>query len=151
MNTQTFDQNDHAEIENLLLGRRIISAEIGSFDVSQERNDSSYWPSYSFWGSAEGLLTLDDGTRIYVRGNTGCGGCISGYYSLEHLASVDNIITAVRFDDNPDSYYNSSDNAGWYRIFVFAGAEEINVATFVGTDGNGYYGTGYELYVQKTN
>jgi hypothetical protein len=38
---------------------------------------------------------------------------------------------------------------GTYRIFVFADAVEINVAEFVGSDGNGYYGTGFTLTVVR--
>lgn len=34
-----------------------------------------------------------------------------------------------------------------YKIFVFADNQQINLATFEGTDGNGYYGTGYCIEV----
>jgi hypothetical protein len=57
---------------------------------------------------------------------------------------VDNIITAARVECAPDA---SDDPEGTYRIFVVADAVEINVAEFVGSDGNGYYGTGFELFV----
>jgi hypothetical protein len=36
---------------------------------------------------------------------------------------------------------------GTYRIYVIADAQEINVAEFVGSDGNGFYGTGFSLIV----
>jgi len=34
-----------------------------------------------------------------------------------------------------------------YRIYVFADADEVNAVQIDGDDGNGYYGTGYELVV----
>jgi hypothetical protein len=38
---------------------------------------------------------------------------------------------------------------GYYRIFVFADNRRINVASFDGSDGNGYYGTGWWLAVSE--
>jgi hypothetical protein len=32
---------------------------------------------------------------------------------------------------------------------VVADAAEVNIASFEGSDGNGYYGTGYALYVHR--
>lgn len=130
------DETDHAEIETLLLGRRIVTAEKNTMEIPGYR-----WPSL-----AEGVLTLDDGTRIYARGNEGGCSCSAGDYELTHLAAVDNVITSVRFEDSPSGDDVGGD--GWYRIFVVADAVEVNVASFEGSDGNGYYGTGYSLYVQ---
>lgn len=143
MSLEYLNENDHAEIEALLLGRRIVSAEPGETPIPYTESDD-------VWGReshAEGVLTLDDGTRIYVKGNDGGCACSAGCYPLAHLAAVDNVITSVRFEDCPAGDYD--DGYGWYRIFVVADATEINVASFVGTDGNGYYGTGYALYVQR--
>jgi hypothetical protein len=136
------DETNHGEIEALLLGRRIVTAEQVAVPIPD-----SEWPR-----TADGVLTLDDGTRIYVRGNEGGCACSAGDYPLTHLAAVDNVITSVRFEDRPDSddYWDGPEGErGWYRIFVVADAVEVNVASFEGTDGNGYYGTGYELYVQR--
>lgn len=131
---------DHKEIEALLLGRRIVAAERGSAPISGRED--------SYDRTAEGVLTLDDGTRIYAKGNDGGCSCGAGDYPLEHLATIDNVITSVRFDDHPTGdAYDDYDGDGWHRIFVVADAVEVNVASFEGSDGNGYYGTGYSLYV----
>lgn len=37
---------------------------------------------------------------------------------------------------------------GHYRIFVFTENQRINLMQFDGTDGNGYYGTGFWLLVR---
>lgn len=135
------DETDHGEIEALLLGRRIVAAEIVDTPIPYEDND------YHYRTHAEGVLALDDGTRIYARGNDGGCSCGAGDYPLAHLAAVDNVITSVRFEDSPGG--DDEDGDGWYRIFVVADAVEVNVASFEGSDGNGYYGTGYELFVHR--
>ena len=52
-------------------------------------------------------LTLDDGTSFYFEGNEGC--CYgSGWYTLNELNKVDNIITNVEIttaDEGYDTYY----------------------------------------------
>lgn len=145
------DETDHDKIEALLLGRRIVSAEQQRVTIPYEDDD------YHWRTEADGVLTLDDGTRIYVRGHEGGCSCGAGDYELAHLAAVDNVITSVRFEDRPDGddYYSwdtpddQREDRGWYRIFVVADAVEVNIASFEGSDGNGYYGTGYELFVQR--
>lgn len=91
-------------------------------------------------------LELDDGRALRFEGNVGGCVCGAGDYDLTDLNEVDNIITNVEFVDNPDSDY--SHGAGIYQIFVFAENKKINLATFTGSDGNGYYGTGYSIYVR---
>jgi len=120
---------DEAEWEAVLLGHRIVSVE--------QYNDES------------ATLTLEDGTKFRVRGNEGCGGCSNGYYYVSHIATVDNVITAVRCDTEPvipdaDHWY---EEAYTYRVFVLTGNQEVNVLTVEGDDGNGYYGTGYYLEI----
>lgn len=97
----------------------------------------------------EDHLLLDDGTMLRLVANEGCGGCASGYYELAGLNGVDNVITSVRVEedtfDNDAGYYSDST----YRLFVFADNEKVNLATFTGTDGNGYYGTGFWILVRR--
>lgn len=93
---------------------------------------------------ADDRLVLSDGTVLQLVGNVGCCGCGSGDYDLTELNGVDNIITAVEFDDCP----GGDGSEGHYRIFVFADAQRVNLATFEGSDGNGYYGTGYHIRVR---
>lgn len=140
--TNHFTEDNGAEIADLLVGHRIVEAEMGSFD----------YPGRSWHDEAEGRMVLDDGTTLYLTGNDGGCSCGAGDYDLEKLATVDNIITAARVECAPSGDDYSSDSyetEGAYRIFVVADAVEINVAEFVGSDGNGYYGTGFELYVVR--
>lgn len=118
--------NQQAKIESLLMGRKVTK-------VDKDK------------------LLLDDGTILILRGNEGCG-CSAGNYALTELNGTDNIITAVEFEDNPDyddRFVDENDEGGYYRIFVYADDKKINMAEFDGSDGNGYYGTGYSIEVVK--
>lgn len=97
---------------------------------------------------AANMLLLDDGTRLTLVGNDGGCACSAGCYDLTELNDVDNVITAVEFQDSPDGEDCSGD--GTYKIFVFADNVRVNLATFEGSDGNGYYGTGYSVEVQTS-
>jgi hypothetical protein len=90
-------------------------------------------------------LRLDNGIELELPDTDGGCACSSGCYDLTTLNAVPNIITKVEFVDSPDDEYGDGD--GRYQIFVFTGAERINLATWEGTDGNGYYGTGYSINV----
>lgn len=94
-------------------------------------------------------LILDDGRQLTVVPNTGCGGCDSGWYDLDELTACDNLITGIEVSvtdgadgDGPDTAARTT-----FRLFVIADNRQINVATVSGTDGNGYYGTGFWLEV----
>lgn len=133
----TYSETNEDEIAGLLVGHRIVQAEMGSFDYPNQ------------WGEkAEGRLVLDDGTTLYLTGNDGGCACSAGCYPLEKVAAVDNIITSARVECSPDNDYGDEGD-GTYRIFVIADNTEINVAEFVGSDGNGYYGTGFSLTVVR--
>lgn len=131
---KVLSQDDEQAIRELLMGRRIVSAERGEWKVGR-------------WGeNAEGRLTLDDGSTVLVAANEGCGGCGNGWYHVEHLATIENAITDVRLavEGETDKYGEGEQS---YRIYVIAGGDEINAVQVDGDDGNGYYGTGYELFV----
>ena len=117
----TYDQDD--DFSQHLIGRRIISAD-----------------------QCDGTLTLDDGTVLEIIPNNGGCCCGSGDYVLDHLDTFDAAITSVettRTDDR--GKWGEFETA--YRIFVLADGLRTEVATITGYDGNGYYGTGYELIV----
>lgn len=124
------DRIDHDEddrIKELFIGRRVIAAE-----------------AY--------VLTLDDGTRVTVEPNEGCGGCTAGWYELERIATAENVITAVGVEEevvtgDPDG----ADDR--YRLFVYAAGVDAKaeIVTVKGCDGNGYYGTGFSLVVKREN
>lgn len=106
-----------------------------------------------------GNLTLSDGTVLKVWGNTGGCICGAGDYLLTELNDVDNVITNVEVEEQPNGDYLPCPECGEegcfdhyglggsYRIFVFAEDRRINLASFEGSDGNGYYGTGWWLTV----
>lgn len=80
---------------------------------------------------------------LQINPNIGCGGCESGNYYLQHIASVNNAITNVEFvEEFEDDYYYEH-----YKIFVIADGMTTELLDVYGTDGNGYYGTGYTIDV----
>lgn len=139
-------------LHELLVGKKITSVRIA--DESPEA-----------WSAGPtGWLTLSDGTVLKVWGNDGGCACSAGCYPLTMLNDCDNVITNVEVDAQPDDdypgvacrtcgehgcYQGGHDNEGYYRIFVFAEDKRINVASFEGSDGNGYYGTGWWLEVMS--
>jgi len=98
---------------------------------------------------AEDHLVLDDGTLLRLVGHDGGCSCGAGDYDLTVLNGTDNIITRVELHNDPKGDGDGYDKTGVYEIFVFTGEEKINLARFEGDDGNGYYGTGYHLLVQR--
>lgn len=139
MSNINYDETDDTKIAELFVGHKVVRAEKGHFTIP---GTEGYYSS-----RAEGLLVLDDGTELYLMGNDGGCACSAGCYPLEEVATVDNIITSAHVNADPDS--DDDSGTGVYQIFVFADAKPINVATFKGTDGNGYYGTGFSLTVVR--
>ena len=130
------DEDDRAEITDLLIGRKV------------EKVDGEH-------------IRLDDGTIIKAIGHDGGCACSAGCYDLAVLNGVDNVITSVEYDYRPASDYENpeklghpddpeDDWEGYYRIFVYADNQQINLMQFNGSDGNGYYGTGFEILVRKS-
>jgi hypothetical protein len=128
-----YNETNQDTIRDLLIGRRVLAVQP---PAGGERD-----------GDDAGHLLLDDGTVLKLFGNDGSCACSAGCYSLTHLEGVDNVITAVEFEDSPDG--DGLDGDGTYKIFVFADNQKINLATFEGSDGNGYYGTGYHILLRR--
>ncbi len=118
--TEYCDQDDVESIKSLLVGRRVV-------DVRED-----------------GCLTLDNGTVLEVEPNQGCV-CGAGCYWIDHLEKVNNAITDVELDC---IYEDHEDYDTAYRIYVYANGMQHELLRIVGSDGNGYYGTGYELVVR---
>lgn len=114
------DERDIQKIKDLLIGRRVVSVGVET-------------------------MTLDNGTRVIIMPNEGCGGYNSGSYWVEHLERVNNAITDVEVDCD---YVDKEEYDTVYRIYVYANGMQHELLRVVGTDGSGYYGTGYELRVQ---
>lgn len=91
-------------------------------------------------------LILDNGTELRIEGNEGCGGCGAGWYSLTELNDCDNVITNVELVDEQIDADNWSDEHS-YKIFVYAENVKLKLLQVDGDDGNGYYGTGYQIFV----
>lgn len=123
MYDRKYDFQDEKEIKDLLLFRKVVKVK-------------------------DHTMFLDNGTKLRVLPNVGCGGCNSGWYDLDNLATVNNAITDVIFDcdEMKDGY---GDWVTVYRIYVICeGIQgQIELLKVSGTDGNGYYGTGYEIEV----
>lgn len=115
-----YTEQDKEEITALLVGRKVVKV-------------------------AEDLVQLDDGRLLRFEGHDGGCACSAGCYDLTELNGVDNVITGVEFEDSPADDYGNGD--GTYKIFVFADNQRINLATFEGDEGNGYYGTGYSIEI----
>ncbi len=114
-------QNNEEEIKKLLLGRTI------------EKVDDN-------------TLKLDNGLVLEIQPNQGCC-CGAGDYNITELNECLNVITNVELVD----VVNESD--GWsvahsYKIFVYAENTKIKLLQVDGDDGNGYYGTGYEIVIK---
>lgn len=121
---RTLCEQNEKEIEELLLGHKVT---VDDYDN----------------------LVLDNGIMLQINPNIGCGGCESGNYYLQHIASVNNAITNVEFVEEfeDDCYYEH------YKIFVIADGMTTELLDVYGTDGNGYYGTGYtiDVYIPDEN
>lgn len=120
---KTLYECDEKEIEELLLGHKI---------VADENNDA---------------LILDNGVVLQINPNIGCYGCESGNYYLQHISSVNNAITNVEFVNDHDDSDDDEEYYQHYRIFVIADGMTTELLDVCGTDGNGYYGTGYKIDV----
>lgn len=115
---RTLCEQNETEIEELLLGHKVTADDYDK-------------------------LILDNGVVLQINPNIGCGGCESGNYYLQHISSVNNAITNVEFVEEfeDDLYYEH------YKIFVIADGMTTELLDVYGTDGNGYYGTGYTIDV----
>lgn len=115
---RTLCECNEKEIEELLLGHKVTADDYDK-------------------------LILDNGVVLQINPNIGCYGCESGNYYLQHISSVNNAITNVEFVEEfeDDCYYEH------YKIFVIADGMTTELLDVYGTDGNGYYGTGYTIDV----
>ena len=118
---KTLCEQNEKEIEELLLGHKVTADDYDK-------------------------LILDNGVVLQINPNIGCVACESGNYYLDHISSVNNAITNVEFVEefDDDCYYEH------YKIFVIADGMTTELLDVYGTDGNGYYGTGYtiDVYIQ---
>ncbi len=107
-------------IKEILIGRKIVKAEVST-------------------------LTLDNGTTLQIIPNEGGCSCGAGDYYLDNINKFDNVITNVEVKDIEEDEYGEFHT---YQLFVYSGGISTSVADIKGDDGNGYYGTGFEIYVK---
>ncbi len=107
-------------IKEILLGRKIVKAEAST-------------------------LTLDNGTTLQIIPNDGGCSCGAGDYYLDNINKFDNVITNAEVKDIEEDEYGEFHT---YQLFVYSGGISTSVADIKGDDGNGYYGTGFDIYVK---
>lgn len=118
------DGEDIDEIKKLLLYRKIVDVQLYNDDMT-------------------GTMVLDDGTTLKIVSNEGCGGCGNGWYYLEELNKCDNAIT------NVELVYDVRGYDEVIQIFVYAEDTRIKIIDVYGDEGNGYYGRGFVIYVER--
>lgn len=137
-------------IQKSQYGSRASMSDVTHLRHHQEDEIRELLMGHSVTKLSDDNLVLDNGVTLQLVGNDGGCGCNSGCYDLTELNGVDNIITDVQFEspgiDDYDGTGGYEDVSGTYKIFVFADNQKINLAEFYGTDGNGFYGTGYHIY-----
>lgn len=111
-----------------VVGHRIISVERNA----EVPNDGSY-----YWGSRQGLgLILDDGTQVYLRDTSDCCAYTELEDVIEHLPTIDHIITAVTAEDG----YRT-----WHIVADLGDVLELKVGWSSGNPF--YYGYGFDITV----
>lgn len=131
---------NHADLDALraaLVGRSVVAVEMldrGSTDETIGK-----------WGpTVQGVATLDDGRVLKLSGNDGGCSCGAGDYELTRLNAMPvNGIMDVQIDVDDSQVDEWGEGHQTYRLFVLAQDNRIELATFEGNDGNGYYGTGF--------
>jgi hypothetical protein len=149
--TETEHMPSEERLRELLMWKKVVEARID--DVP---------PPDKYSAGPTGTLKLSDGTILKVWGNDGGCACDAGCYPLTELNTIDNAITNVEVEAQEGGegdpcrtcgkgfcYEAGHDSGeeGHYRIFVFAEDQRFKLAEFDGSDGNGYYGTGWWLQV----
>lgn len=87
-------------------------------------------------------LWTDDGRKLKILPNQGGCSCGSGDYEVTALNTCDNIITSAEIEHTEGGY-----NGNTWRLFVYADNQKVNAFEVSGDDGDGYYGTGFTVYV----
>jgi hypothetical protein len=130
------DSHNHDDVEALrsaLAGRSVVAVKM--VEDAEE--------TVGKWGpQVEGEVHLDDGRVLKLAGNE-CA-CSAGEYNLTQLNDMPiNGIMDVAVEVDDAGVDEDGEGPQTYRLFVLAQDERIELATFDGDDGNGYYGTGF--------
>ena len=122
--SSVIDGEDIEELKKVLLYRKIVEVHITD--------------------DYRGRMTLDDGTQLDIHVNEDeSEHCDSGYWHLDELNTCDNVIT------NVELVYDKKDGDEVIQIFVYAEDTRIKAIDVYGNDGNGYYGRGFKISIEK--
>jgi hypothetical protein len=116
-------------LKELFIGRRIVAS------------------SYEVPGNV--IFELDNGVRLRLVPNKGCGGpCRNGEFTLTDFSRFDHVITRVAVADNGnDSSGNGAEAV--VELFVYGEGISDKIAQVKGSEGNGYYGRGFAIQVLR--
>ncbi len=115
---------DIALLSEAFIGRKIVSANYEDYDRV--------------------IFTLDNGVRVQLKVNEGCGGCENGHFTLTDYTKFDHVITSASVLDNENDYVSGG---ATIELFVYGEGISEKIATVKGSEGNGYYGRGFKLSV----
>ena len=92
------------------------------------------------------LIVLEDGTRIEIDLNEGCGGCSSGWSEL----SIVNAMNSVDLEAAIMNVEYAQDNGSYdkFKIFIYLANNETIELDGDDGFGNGYYGSGFWVTVK---
>lgn len=126
---EIYNYEQEQEIRGLLVGRKIVAVD-----------------------EAAETLTLDDGTELKILPNEGMC-CSNGDYFVRRLVGAENVILAVDFSEQYLDKDQRSEPGDDYRYEIFVYTEGVengqSILRVDGSDGNGYYGTGYKIRVKR--
>lgn len=116
---------DIEEIKKLLLYRKITEVHLNNDNKS-------------------GTMLLDDGTMLQIATNDPqAEHCDCGYWYLDELNTCDNVIT------NVELIYDQKNGDEVIQIFVYAENTQIKIIDVYGNVGNGFYGRGFNIWIEK--
>ena len=128
-NLEDFFVDEHLEADEVaellrlrLVGRRVVEA-------------------------SPGELVLDNGVKIIIEENSGCGGCSNGWSFISWYDVVDseNAIVDVQVTDIEGDGYGGDPT---YTISIFYEDKRISEVEANDGYGNGYYGGGFYVTVK---
>lgn len=96
------------------------------------------------------FLVLDDGTRVDLEGISAC--CANYRASEVATEPFDGVIMSVLTTVNDDAGLETApdDRPRIFRLFVYGqDGTQQQIARFDGSDGTGYYGTGFTVTVSR--
>lgn len=116
-----------------IVGHRIVKV-----DRPGTVTAASRWDDEPRTQTAEAVFTLDDGRKVALSGGSDCCAYTELKDLIEHLPTVDHIITAVR----PDANYET-----WHIVADLGDVLELKVGWSAGNPF--YYGYGFDIIVEK--